>query len=72
MIMGSAGVGKSSLANVLLGRDKNHQSRGSRQCFTVSSRSTGGRGGVTQETCAESGAWLGTGDNVSHDCHSLP
>ena len=65
MVLGPAGVGKSSLANVLLGRDKNYQSPEPRLCFTVSARSSGGRGGVTQETCAQSGQWLGIGDNVS-------
>ena len=65
VILGPAGVGKSSLANVLLGRDKNYESPGPRLCFTVSAGSR--RGGVTQETCAQSGPWLGLADNVSSE-----
>ena len=65
MILGPAGVGKSSLANVLLGRDKNYESPGPRLCFTVSAGSR--RGGVTQETCAQSGPWLGLANNVSSE-----
>jgi len=66
VILGPAGVGKSSLANVLIGRDKRYQNTGQeRECFTVSSRAEAGKAGVTQETCHEVGPWLGTGQRIT-------
>ena len=67
VILGPAGVGKSSLANVLIGRDKEYKNTGEqRECFTVSATSLPGKAGVTQETCDEVGPWLGEGQNVSY------
>jgi len=61
VILGGTGVGKSSLANVLLGRDKNYDgSEFSDGCFKVSSRL---ESGVTKKTCADRGYWLGQEDN---------
>ena len=57
VILGATGVGKSSLANILLGRDKNFNGTGFREgCFKVSPKFTSG---VTKATCADTGHWLG-------------
>jgi len=63
VILGGTGVGKSSLANVFLGRDKNYDgSKFHHGCFKVSpSFDTG----VTRRTCADQGKWLGIGENVT-------
>jgi len=56
VILGATGVGKSSLANVLVGRDKNYNGRQfSSGCFKVST----GLDSITKETCADQGYWLG-------------
>jgi len=56
VILGATGVGKSSLANVLLGRDKNYDGRLFRNgCFMVRS----GLDSITKATCADQGYWLG-------------
>ena len=55
VILGSRGVGKSSLANVLIGRDKNHEEPKGAECFTVGS----GTDPVTTTTCAKTGNYLG-------------
>jgi len=55
VILGATGVGKSSLANVLLGRDKNYNGHGHRNgCFKVASNLET----VTKATCADTGYWL--------------
>eukprot|EP00092_Neocalanus_flemingeri_P014148 GFUD01015262.1.p1 GENE.GFUD01015262.1~~GFUD01015262.1.p1 ORF type:complete len:415 (-),score=114.28 GFUD01015262.1:300-1544(-) len=56
VILGATGVGKSSLANVLVGRDKNYGGRNFRNgCFKVST----GLDSITKQTCADQGYWLG-------------
>lgn len=62
VILGATGVGKSSLANVLMGRDKNYNGDRFRHgCFKVYGFHDGGKS-VTKKTCADKGPWLG---NVS-------
>merc|ERR1719242_2975647 len=60
VILGATGVGKSSLANVLVGRDKNYDGRRFHDgCFKVAAT----KDVVTKETCADVGYRLGnTGD----------
>lgn len=60
VVLGSTGVGKSSLANVLLGRDKNYVDGNRAGCFAVGS----GIDPVTSRTCAEAGLWLGKGHSL--------
>ncbi|XP_023334658.1 uncharacterized protein LOC111706115 [Eurytemora carolleeae] len=68
VILGGSGVGKSSLANILIGRDKEYRSSDPRrQCFNVGHYSSPGAevGGITRHVCAETGPWLGYGPNVT-------
>ena len=63
MIIGPTGAGKSSLANVLIGRDKEFQNQKENQkCFTVGAFAKDSKDGVTQETCHETGSGLGRGE----------
>ena len=50
LVLGQTGVGKSSLSNVLLGRDKEYKNNNNRGCFYVGS----GTEGVTTLTCPNS------------------
>ena len=60
LILGGTGVGKSSLANVLLGRDKNYKGEEFENgCFHVSRRLVDS---ITKDTCADTGYWLGHRD----------
>ena len=54
-------MGKSSLANVLLGRDRNYQNPGNKGCFHVGS----GTASITHATCAQAGQYLGKGPPVT-------
>ena len=62
LVLGQTGVGKSSLSNVLLGRDKEYKNHNNRGCFYVGS----GTDSVTTLTCPNSGNYLGKqGKNFS-------
>jgi len=61
VILGGTGVGKSSLANVLLGRDKNFDGEGHHNgCFKVKT----GLDAITKSTCAAQGYYLGNISNT--------
>ena len=63
VILGATGVGKSSLANVLMGRDKNYKGMGFEHgCFKVLGLNNMGQS-VTKKTCEDQGAWLGNYSN---------
>ncbi|TRY78665.1 hypothetical protein TCAL_14414 [Tigriopus californicus] len=63
IIIGATGVGKSSLANVLLGRDKNFDGDNDiHNCFTVMGL-TNHQSSVTKKTCPDTGYWLGNTNN---------
>jgi len=54
IILGSTGVGKSTMANVLLGRSKTFKDPHGRTCFTPGS----GSETMTRRTCAQNGFYL--------------
>ena len=60
VILGRQGVGKSSLANILLGRDKNHRDHLDKTgCFKVGPSQSSEQ--VTLDVCPEGGNYLGNG-----------
>ena len=65
VIIGETGVGKSSLANVLLGRHAQYDGRHSQDgCFDVSWNSYNGNG-VTTNTCHDTAYWLGNPNSTN-------
>jgi len=60
VVLGATGAGKSSLANVFLGRDKNYEGDSFENgCFKVST----GLDSITKNTCADVGYWMGDKNN---------
>jgi len=63
VILGATGVGKSSLANILMGRDKNYKGIGFQDgCFKVLGLNNMGQS-VTKKTCEDQGPFLGNYSN---------
>jgi predicted GTPase len=63
LFQGATGVGKSSLANVLMGRDKNYDGKGfDGGCFKVYGLNHG-ESSVTKKTCQDQGHFLGNFSN---------
>lgn len=60
LVLGETGAGKSSLSNVLLGRDKEYKNNNDKSCFSVGS----GTGSVTTRTCPNSGQYLGQNGEI--------
>ena len=59
VLLGSAGVGKSTLANVLLGRSKTFEENDNPKCFNVGHEGSNEGVGKTRETCGKKGNWRG-------------
>ena len=65
VIIGETGVGKSSLANVLLGRPKNYTGEGFKNgCFKAGGLNFNGSV-VTKSTCSDTGPYLGKISNLN-------
>ena len=65
VIIGETGAGKSSLANVLLGRDAQYDGSHSQDgCFKVSWNTNDGKG-LTTNTCHDVGYWLGNPNSTN-------
>ena len=66
VILGNVGVGKSSLANVLVGRDRNYNGYGFKNgCFEVLGLSSKVKPPVTKITCTDKGPWLGNSKKIT-------
>ena len=66
VILGNVGVGKSSLANVLVGRDRNYNGYGFKDgCFKVLGLSSKVKPPVTKITCFDKGPWLGNSERIT-------
>ena len=66
VVLGNVGVGKSSLANVLVGRDRNYDGYGFKNgCFKVYGLSSSVKPPITRKTCFDKGPWIGNSQKLT-------
>ena len=66
VVLGAVGAGKSSLANVLVGRHRNYNGYGfNKGCFKVCGLNSKIKAPVTKSTCFDQGPWIGNSQKLT-------